>query len=127
MVKPKILAQPILACVHFARAPSTNCICSPHGSCFGSTTHIVDLLRELLALVFSLLSSNDYKRCSLLCYHWQAVEAASHLHLALDARATSLGLHLALDVRAVHELAIADIWQVAADRGDTMAGEGPQI
>ncbi|XP_066341885.1 F-box protein At1g47056-like [Miscanthus floridulus] len=52
--------------------------------------HTADLPEELLALVFSLLGSGNRKRCSCVCRHWLAVEAASGLRLALDARAPLL-------------------------------------
>ncbi|CAD6219923.1 unnamed protein product [Miscanthus lutarioriparius] len=52
--------------------------------------HTADLPEELLALVFGLLGSGDRKRCSLVCRRWLAVEAASRLRLALDARAPLL-------------------------------------
>ncbi|XP_062194313.1 F-box protein At1g47056-like [Phragmites australis] len=52
--------------------------------------HTADLPEELLALVFGLLGSGDRKRCSLVCRRWLAVEAASRLRLALDARSPLL-------------------------------------
>ncbi|WVZ64015.1 hypothetical protein U9M48_013601 [Paspalum notatum var. saurae] len=52
--------------------------------------HTADLPEELLSLVFGLLGSGDRKRCSLVCRRWLAVEAASRLRLALDAKAPLL-------------------------------------
>ncbi|KAL5206419.1 hypothetical protein ABZP36_034628 [Zizania latifolia] len=52
--------------------------------------YTADLPEELLAVVFGLLGSGDRKRCSLVCRRWLAVEAASRLRLALDARAPFL-------------------------------------
>jgi len=52
----------------------------------GGEDHIAGLPEELLALVFGMLGSGNCKHCSLVCYRWLAIKAASRLRLVLDAR-----------------------------------------
>ncbi|RLM80296.1 F-box protein [Panicum miliaceum] len=69
-----------------APAPAPAALLASIAEAAGGEDRTADLPEELLALVFGLLGSGDRKRCSLVCRRWHTVEAASRLHLALDAR-----------------------------------------